>query len=82
MYAIAKRDYFTLRNELWRDERGERSGFASTYSSHTLGWTHQLSDVLAIRPEVGYYHSYNANAFDLGRKNFLWLGGVDVIVRF
>jgi Putative beta-barrel porin-2, OmpL-like. bbp2 len=82
MYAVSKRDYFTLRNELWRDERGERSGFASTYSSNTLGWTHQLSDVLAIRPEVGYYHSYNATAFDLGRKNFLWLGGVDVTLRF
>jgi Putative beta-barrel porin-2, OmpL-like. bbp2 len=82
MFAISKRDYFTVRNEVWRDERGERSGTASTYSSHTIGWTHQLSDVLALRPEVGYYHSYNHDAFDLGKANHLWLGGVDVVLRF
>jgi hypothetical protein len=38
--------------------------------------------VLAIRPEVGYYHSYDAKAFDLGTKNFMWMGGLDVILRF
>ena len=82
MLGISKRDYFTFRNEIWVDEDGERSGFASKYSSHTIGWSHQLSDVLAIRPEIGYYHSYDAKAFDLGRKNYLWQFGVDMTVRF
>jgi Putative beta-barrel porin-2, OmpL-like. bbp2 len=82
MYGISKRDYFTLRNEVWRDERGERSGFASTYSSHTIGWSHQFSDSIIIRPEIGYYHSYNAKAFDLGRRNYDWIGGIDTILRF
>jgi len=82
MWAISKRDYFTFRNEWWRDERGERSGFASTYTSHTVGWSHQLSDVFMIRPEIGYFHSYDAKAFDLGRRNYLWQGGVDVTMRF
>jgi len=82
MWALAQRDYFTLRNEWWRDEQGMRTGFATNYSSHTLGFTHQFNNVLAIRPEVGYYHSYDAKAFDLGKKNFLWMGGLDVILRF
>ena len=82
MYAVSKRDYFTLRNEYWRDERGARSGFATTYSSHTLGWSHQLSDVLMLRPEIGYFHSYDAKAFDLGKKNYLWQFGMDVTMRF
>jgi hypothetical protein len=81
-YGFTNRDYLTARNEWWRDERGMRSGFGSTYTSHTIGWSHQFSDVLTIRPEVGYYHSYNAKAFDIGRKNYLWQGGLDVIVRF
>ena len=81
-YALDRRNFFTLRNEWWRDEQGERTGFRSSYTSHTLGWTHQLSDVLAIHPEVGYYHSYDAKAFDLGRRNYLWLGGLDVVLRF
>ena len=82
MYALSKRDYLTFRNEIWVDEDGERSGFASKYSSHTIGWSHQLSDVLTMRPEIGYYHAYDAKAFDLGRKNYLWQAGVDVILRF
>ena len=82
MYAVSKRDFFTLRNEWWRDEQGERSGFRTSYTSHTVGWTHQLSDVLALRPEVGYYHSYDAKAFDLGKRNYMWLGGLDVVLRF
>ena len=81
-YAVNPRNFFTLRNEWWRDEQGERSGFKSSYTSHTVGWTHQLSDVLALRPEVGYYHSYDAKAFDLGRRNYLWMGGLDVLLRF
>jgi hypothetical protein len=59
-----------------------RTGFATHYTSHTFGWTHQLSDVLELRPEVGYYHSYDAKAFDLGKRNFLWMGGLDVVLRF
>jgi putative OmpL-like beta-barrel porin-2 len=82
MFQVSKRDYFTVRNEWWRDERGERSGFASTYSSHTVGWSHQLSDVFMIRPEIGYFHSYDAKAFDLGQKNYLWQFGMDVTMRF
>ena len=82
MWALSQRDYFTFRNEWWRDEQGMRTGFATNYSSHTLGFTHQFNNVLAIRPEVGYYHSYDAKAFDLGTKNFMWMGGLDVILRF
>jgi len=82
MYKLSSRDFLTLRNEWWRDEQGERTGFRTSYTSNTLGWTHQLSDVLELRPEVGYYHSYDAKAFDLGKRNFLWMGGLDVILRF
>jgi hypothetical protein len=82
MFGISKRDYLTVRNEFWRDEDGERSGFATKYTSHTIGWSHQLSDVLMIRPEVGYFHSYDAKAFDLGRKSYMWQGGIDLTVRF
>jgi hypothetical protein len=80
--GLGKRDYITARNEVWNDERGMRTGFASLYTSHTVGWSHQLSPAFVMRPEVGYFHSYDAKAFDLGRKNYLWQFGMDVIVRF
>ncbi len=82
MFQLSKRDYFTVRNEWWDDSRGERSGFATNYSSHTIGISHQFNDHVMIRPELGYYHSYNVPAFDLGKNNNLLMGGFDLTVRF
>jgi len=82
MFGLSKRDFLTVRNEWWRDEQGARSGFASNYSSHTVGWTHNFSPTLSFRPEFGYYHSYDKKAFDLGRRKNLLLGGADMTLRF
>ena len=82
MFQLSKRDYFTVRNEWWRDVRGERSGFATNYSSHTIGISHQFNDVVMIRPELGYYHSYDVPAFNLGRSKDLLMGGFDLTIRF
>jgi hypothetical protein len=82
MFQVSKRDYFTVRNEWWRDQRGERSGFATNYSSHTIGISHQFNDHVMIRPELGYYHSYDVPAFDLGKNKNLLIGGFDLTVRF
>jgi len=82
MFQLAKRDYFTVRNEWWRDERGERSGFATNYSSHTIGISHQFNDLIMIRPEIGFYHSYDVPAFNLGTTKNLLMYGFDFTVRF
>ncbi len=82
MFQLSKRDYFTVRNEWWDDSRGERSGFATNYSSHTIGISHQFNDHVMIRPELGYYHSYNVPAFDLGKNSNLLMGGFDLTIRF
>ena len=42
-FALSKKDYFTVRNEWWRDERGMRSGFPGTYTSHTIGISHNFN---------------------------------------
>jgi hypothetical protein len=82
MFQTSKRDYITLRNEWWKDERGMRAGFRGNYTSHTIGWSHQFNDVVMIRPEVGYYRDWTKKAFDLGKRNGIALGGFDVIFRF
>jgi hypothetical protein len=82
MFQLSKRDYFTLRNEWWRDQRGERSGFATNYSSNTIGISHQFNDRVMIRPELGFYHSYDVPAFNLGKNKNLLMGGFDLTVRF
>jgi len=79
---LSKRDYFTIRNEWWRDEQGERSGFPSSYTSNTIGISHQFSDLMMIRPEIGFYHSWDVPAFNLGKSKNLLLYGFDFTIRF
>ena len=82
MYAFSKGDFITVRNEYWRDVDGERSGFPGTYSSHAIGWTHDFTDILQIRPEIGYYRNWTNKAFDLGKLHGTFIYGVDMILRF
>lgn len=82
VYQTSRKDFFTLRNEWWRDERGMRSGFPGSYSSHTLGWTHHFNDILMIRPEIGYYRNYDRAAFDLGTERDMVMVGLDTILRY
>ncbi len=82
MFQVSPKDFITVRNEWWRDEEGERSGFASNYTSSTIGLNHQFNPVLTIRPEIGYYRSYDVPAFDNGTRKDMVLGGLDMIFRF
>jgi hypothetical protein len=82
MFQTSPKGFITVRNELWRDEEGERSGFAGTYSSHTIGFTHNFTRLLQIRPEVGYYRNWTEPAFDNGAKHGAVIAGFDMTMRF
>jgi hypothetical protein len=81
-FVLSPRDFITFRNEWWRDEEGERSGFPSTYTSNAIGWTHNFTPELQIRPEIGYYRSWNTPAFDLGTRKNMLMCAFDVTLRF
>lgn len=82
MFALSKKAFVTFRNEIWRDEQGERSGFAGTYSSNAIGLTHNFSETVQIRPEFGYYRNWNRRAFDLGSRKGMIMAGIDLTLRF
>ena len=82
MFGLSDRDYFTIRNEWYRDERGMRTGFAGNYTSHTIGLSHQFNDVMMLRPEIGYYRNWDNFAFDNGTKHGVWIYGFDFTYRF
>jgi hypothetical protein len=82
MYGLTKQDYVTMRNEWYRDERGMRTGFAGTYTSHTIGISHNFNELFQVRPEIGYYRNWTEPAFDLGTKRGIWLYGFDMTLRF
>ncbi len=82
MFRLSPKDFITFRNEWWKDERGMRSGFPGTYTSHAIGLTHNFTPELQVRPEIGYYRNWTEPAFDLGTKQGMLLAGVDVTLRF
>jgi hypothetical protein len=81
---LTDQDYLTIRNELMDDPYGERSGYATWYTTHTLGWAHQFNDLFQIRPEIRYDRSYanGVTPYDDGTRKDQFTGSVDAIVRF
>ncbi len=82
MFKFSDKGFFTVRNEIWRDEQGERSGFSGTYSSNAIGFSLNVTDILQIRPEFGYYRNWDHKAFDLGTKKGLLLFAADMTLRY
>jgi hypothetical protein len=81
-YSPEPRDNFSFRPEIYYDPQGQRTGTAATYYEFSLGWQHFYSPQLEVRPEIGYYHSDGANAFNGGTKNFTLIGASDIIWHF
>lgn len=79
---FSSKDYLSIRNEVFDDQRGQRTGFRTNYSEHTIGWGHWVGTTVLFRPELRYERSYSVAAYDNGtKKNQLMLAG-DVIFFF
>ena len=81
-YSPEPRDNFSFRPELYYDPMGQRTGVPATYYDFSVGWQHWFSPQLEARPEIGYYHSNGANAFNGGTKNYTLIGAGDLIWHF
>jgi hypothetical protein len=67
-YSPDPLDNFSIRPELYWDPQGQRTGVATHYFNFALGWQHWFSPQVEIRPEIAYYHSLDAPAFN-GNSN-------------
>ncbi|WP_250623802.1 outer membrane beta-barrel protein [Pinirhizobacter soli] len=72
----------SFRNEFYNDQDGQRTGYATRYTSHTLGLTHWVSQDLEIRPELRYERSYDEPAYDGGRRSHQASALVDAILHY
>jgi len=81
-YSPDPMNNFSFRPEIYDDPQGQRTGYAATYYEFSLGWQHWFSPQVEVRPEVGYYHSDGANAFNGGSKNYTLLLASDLIFHF
>lgn len=79
---LSARDMLSIRNEFYNDEKGQRTGYATRYSEHTVGLTHWVSQDLEIRPELRYDRSYDAPAYDKGRRDYQLVALIDAILHY
>jgi hypothetical protein len=63
-YQFTPLDNFSIRPEFFDDFQGQRTGTKTRYVSFGLGWQHWFSPQVEVRPEVTYYHSLDAPAFN------------------
>ncbi len=79
---FSKHDYMTIRNEVFDDIVGQRTGFKTRYSEHLIGWGHWIGTTVLLRPELRFDHSYNAPAYNNATKYSQLILAGDVIFFF
>jgi Putative beta-barrel porin-2, OmpL-like. bbp2 len=96
-YKVSALDNISLRPEFFDDMNGQRTGVKTRYANIGLGWQHWFSPQIELRPEIAYYHSLDANAFNgnlnaipasagggaiAPTRNFAWIAAADLILHF
>ena len=82
MFRLSGDAFLTLRNEYFNDRVGQRTGFATDYSEHSIGITWWPDKLITIRPELRYDHSYAARAFDNGTRHNQLVFTTDMIFHY
>jgi hypothetical protein len=82
LLQVSHKDFITFRNEWWKDTDGERSNFPGVYTSHAIGLTHNFTDYLQVRPEIGLYRNWTQPAFDNGTRKNQVMAGFDCTLRW
>ncbi len=90
-YKLSSLDNLTFRAEYYDDMQGQRTGTKTRYLEFGTGWQHWLSPQVELRPEISYYRSLDADAFNgnsnanpviLPNKNYALIGSMDMIWHF
>jgi hypothetical protein len=72
-YRLSPMDNISWRAEYFDDINGQRTGTKTSYFNYAMGWQHWFSPTVEIRPEIAWYNSLNAPAFQTSAP---LLGGV------
>ena len=73
---FGKKDTLSIRNEFFDDMKGQRTGFKTKYTEHTISWNHWIGSSIVFRPEIRFERSYLLPAYDDGtKKNQVILSG-------
>ena len=88
-YSPNKLNNFSMRLEWYDDMEGQRTGTKTRYLDVAGSWQHWLSPQVELRPEIAYYRSLDAPAFDGNAnggippsRNYSVIGAADIIWHF
>jgi hypothetical protein len=91
-YRASALDNLSLRLEYFDDMEGQRTSVKTRYVDIAWGLQHWLSPQVELRPEIAYYASLDAPAFNgnfnalptaiAPTKNYAWIGAADIIWHF
>jgi hypothetical protein len=88
-YSPNKLNNFSIRTEWFDDHNGQRTGIATRYADIAGSWQHWFSPQIEMRPEIAYYRSLDAAAFNgnanagiAPNRNYAVIGAADVIIHF
>jgi hypothetical protein len=88
-YKASPLDNISYRAEFVDDYQGQRTGTKTRYIETGIGYQHWFSPQIEVRPEVSYYRSLDAFAFNgnanLGipaNRKYAIIGLADVIIHF
>lgn len=81
---FSDKDYLSVRNDFLNDPQAGRTGYATWYSSHTIGFVHYFGKNIRLRPEVRYERAYKdgVTPYDNGTKKDQYSAAMDLLVRF
>ncbi len=68
-YQIDTLNNLSLRLEYFDDFQGQRTGTKTRYFETGFGWQHWFSPQIEMRPEVTFYRSFDAPAFNGNSEN-------------
>jgi hypothetical protein len=75
-------NYISIRNEVFDDSKGQRTGYRTTYSEESFAFGHWIGSTVVLRPEVRFEHAYDMPAYNLGTKQSQLTFSMDVIFRY
>jgi hypothetical protein len=88
-YRATDLDNISFRSEFYHDREGQRTGTPTRYVDFALGWQHWFSPQVYIRPEIAYYRSLDARAFNGNaaagispNRSSAIIAAMDLIVKF
>jgi hypothetical protein len=89
-WQISPLNNLSFREEFYNDEEGQRTGVKTRYYDVGIGLQHWFSPQIEVRPELVYYRSIDAPAFNIDTtgtgpsnpKNHQFMASGDIIMHF